>query len=602
MGYDMADQVDQSRTAPASGAAAPQSVAPARKTDGSWFVFVKGEKKGPFPSAMLRQLIQQGLAMPDTYVMREQDTEPRPLRQFDPVSLKLLEQFAPPPMAPEPPPPAPPEWWSWRYPEFHWRGALPPKFTALNALLPLPAVIIALYWLFRRIDLGAQGQLIAGLLLLFMLGVVGLTVWQWMGAWRCAVRVWPQWFKRWQSALKAVAGLVMALCLWWIAPPTWNWVQIAAGFDPQGRYQLKPNPVNSALQITGAPGYGLTQQVRAWLDKNPQTRLLQLELQGGRLAEAQRLRNLIGERKLVTFVEQRCSGPCTIAFVAGERRLLGPKAQLGFHRYVDPRQPHRSLASQQVAESSFFESRGVLLPVTLKMFDADPEQLWLPAQKLLVEARVVHLIAESDELQLALNAPLQFDFLNHPVMRVLKEQVPETYRKLAQQVQQNSNVPGATEAVFADAQLALETLVRERARNAADAPVQDYVRSLVALAHAAQEHNPELCYRTLFGVGNERALTPLINSFELYQHRMRAAAVVQSSYLTPMPRVEVAGRGVRVFRLALAKKVGGDALLIGTPQAEILSPEERCTAGIGYFENALRMQEEFRYDLLRGLL
>ena len=590
---------DQPKTNPASP---PTPSLPLHPPEGHWFVFVNGQKKGPFPAGTVRQLMQQGLAGPDTYVMRAQDAEPRPLREFDPVTLKVLEQFAPPPMAPEPPPPAPPAWWSWRYPLFHWRGELPPLFTLLNSALPLPLLVIVLIGLVRQIDLGAQGQLVAGLLVLLMLSLVALVVWQVVGTWRCAVRLRPALMNTYRHALTAMVVLMIGLCGWWLAPTFWSWVQIAAGFDPQGRYQVALNPANGALRVTGATGYGLTGTVRRWLDKNPRTQLLQLELQGGRLAEAQRLRNLVRERKLVTFVEQQCSGSCTIAFVAGERRLLGPNAQLRFHRYPDPRRPQRSLASQQVAESSFFESRGVLLPVTLRMFDADPEQPWVPSQKLLVEARVVHLIAESNELQLALNAPLQFDFLYHPVMRVLKVHAPETYRTLAADLQQKVSTQGMSEQALGDGLLALETAVRQHARNAADEPLQNYVRSLIGLARAAQSHNPDLCYRTLFSVGNERALTPLVNSFELYQHRVRAAATLQSSYETPMPRVEIAGRGVRVFRLALAKKVGGDALLMGTPQADTLSPEERCTAGIGYFENALRMPEEYRYDLLRGLL
>ncbi len=560
---------------------------------------------------MLKQLMQQGMVGPDAYVQRAEDGAPRPLRDFDPSTLKLLPQFLPPLPTPEPAPPAPPEWWSRKYFACHWRGELPPLFAlGVNALLPLPLLFVLL-GMARLVDLGAQGRWVAGLLILLQLGLVSALVWAWVGGWRCLSRLRgaadasdthadaPP-LQRYRPLAAATLTLIAALVLWLTLPPAWEWLRIAAGYDPQGRYATAIDPASGALRVSGSVGYGLSGRVQSLLDHNPSVRIVQLELNGGRVAEAQRLATLVQARKLVTFVEHQCSGPCTVIFAAGEKRLLGPAAQLTFHRYPDPRNPRRSLHSAQALDSSFLQAQGVLIAITVKMFDAEPATPWTPPQKLLLDARLAHLVVRGDELQLALNAPAQFELLHHPVMRVLKTHATERHAALAEALK-NATAP-QLEATTSATLLALETLVREHARTAPDAALQEYMRSLIGLARAVAEDDPALCYRTLFGVGNETALQARISNFELYQHRQRAAAVVQGSFDTPTAQATPSGRGERVFRMALSKKIDEDADIIGTPKAESLPPARRCAAAILYFDNALRMPVEYRYDLLRSLL
>ena len=557
---------------------------------------------------MLKQLMQQGMVGPDAYVQRAEDGAPRPLRDFDPTTLKLLPQFLPPLPTPEPAPPPPPEWWSRKYFAFHWRGQLPPLFAlGVNTWLPLPLLLV-LMGMAHRVDLGAQGRWVAGLLVLLQLGLMSALGWAGVGGWRCLTRLSsdpdaPAATRPWKSyrpLLRASLALIAALALWLTLPPAWDWLRIAAGNDPQGRYATVIDPVSGALRVSGSIGYGVSGRVQSLLERNPSVRIIQLELSGGRVAEAQRLAALVQARKLVTFVEQQCSGPCTVVFAAGDRRVLAPAAQLAFHRYPDPRNPKRTLHSAQAADSSFLQAQGVLIAITVKMFDAEPATPWTPPQKLLLDARLAHLVVQGDELQLALNAPAQFELLHHPVMRVLKTHATERHTALAEALK-NADTP-QLEATVSATLLALETLVREHARTAPDAPLQEYVRSLIGLARAVQQDDPALCYRTLFGVGNEAALRTRISSFELYQHRQRAAAVVQGSFDTPTAQATPSGRGERVFRMALSKKIDEDADLMGTPRADTLTPERRCQAAILYFDNALRMPVEYRYDLLRSLL
>lgn len=552
---------------------------------------------------MLRQLMKQGLAGPDSYVQRTEDMTPRPLRDFDPHSLQLLPHFLPPlPPPPEPPPP-PPAWRSWQYFPKHWSGTLPPHLTLGLSAVP-PMVLLALVLAAGQLrDLGAQGRWVAAGLALFLLVLLGTLFWYAVGCKRCLAKLAqapapaP---KRQRQLLNAATMLIVALTLLVSLPLGWDWLRIAVGHDPQGQYQTTVDATQKILRIQGRIGYGLQERLIWQLQRTPDLRIVQLELNGGRVAEAQRLAAVVHARKLATYVEQYCSGPCTTVYVAGNQRLLGPKAQLAFHRYADPRQPSRTLYAAQSFDNSFFQSQGVLFGVTLKMFDLPPEQPWIPSHKILLDARVADLVAEADEVQLAVAAPAQFEVLHHPVMRVLKTLAPERYAALAQDLR---HAEGAqAEPVVAATLLTLETLVRQQARSAPDAPLHAYVQSLIAQARAVQTDDPALCYRILFDVGNEAALHARISSFALFEHRQRAAAVVEASLQSPVTEVVTGGRGVQVFRMALTKKIDEDIDVLGTPRAEQLSPERRCEAAITYFDNALRMPQEYRYGLLRSLL
>lgn len=584
-----------------------QSSVPAQKTSPSansnWFIFINGQKKGPLTTAALNQLIAQGLTAPDTYIMREGDTEPRPLREFSSVISQVQVPIKNGPSRhSEKPKKFRPEWWSRHYFDFHKRGDLPWLFTVVvNTLLPLPFMFILLYWLGHQLDFGSYGRWVALFCVLIVLGLADIFIWQWVGVYRSLAKSQLKNREKYSKIASIVMFIFVLWGLWLIALPTWNWIRIAAGFDPQGRYQISAYSDKNILRLNGAIGYGLTNKIRSALDQDPKIRILQLELDGGRVAEAQRLAALIRQRKLVTYVEHQCSGPCTTAFIAGERRLIGPNAKLAFYRYVDPRSGKYSLPIQQNADNSFFESQGVLLPITLKMFLANPDEPWIPSHKLLIEARAVHLIAENNELQLALNSPLQFDLLHHPVMRMLKVRDPDQYRTLANGLQQKVNMHVSTNETIDGLLIPLETFVRQNTHKAANAPLQEYVRSLIAIASDVKEKDPDLCYRTLFSIGTERELGQYLTPYDIYQHRMRASAMVLSSYDSPAPTVDIPGRGMRVFRQALYKKLGDDALLMGTSDAHILSKDRRCEIAIGYYENALRMPSEYRYDMLRNI-
>lgn len=85
------------------------------------------------------------------------------------------------------------------------------------------------------------------------------------------------------------------------------------------------------LEVRGTLGFGITDDLRAELDRHPQVRIVHLHSTGGRLLEGLRLAPLLRSRGLATYVSERCESACALAYAGGEPRLLAQGARIGLH-------------------------------------------------------------------------------------------------------------------------------------------------------------------------------------------------------------------------------------------------------------------------------
>jgi len=87
------------------------------------------------------------------------------------------------------------------------------------------------------------------------------------------------------------------------------------------------------LSLIGDLGIGSTQELRRALRDHPSTTTLVLESPGGLVIEGFGLAETIASSQIkTTIVVEDCSSACTLAYLQGEHRLIGPNGTLGFHR------------------------------------------------------------------------------------------------------------------------------------------------------------------------------------------------------------------------------------------------------------------------------
>src|SRR5439155_11997846 len=101
---------------------------------------------------------------------------------------------------------------------------------------------------------------------------------------------------------------------------------------PGDRYTLRLLRQNTELEVSGGIGFGLTDEVKRYLDAYPGIQVIHLNSIGGRIVEAHKLRDLIASRKLTTYSSEGCLSACATAFLGGVVRVLHEDARLGFHQ------------------------------------------------------------------------------------------------------------------------------------------------------------------------------------------------------------------------------------------------------------------------------
>lgn len=155
------------------------------------------------------------------------------------------------------------------------------------------------------------------------------------------------------------------------------------------------------LIFSGVVAWPLVRDFEETLDKHADVNVVVLNSPGGDTTAGRRINDLIRARPITTAVFEGCASACTLIYAGGERRLLGPNGQLGFHAtsviLTDAMMTrimnsltfrHDTLNADYYREAGFdeaFIARAVATPST---------DLWVPSHDVLLQAGVVHEILQ----------------------------------------------------------------------------------------------------------------------------------------------------------------------------------------------------------------
>ena len=153
-------------------------------------------------------------------------------------------------------------------------------------------------------------------------------------------------------------------------------------------YQLRASASGTILEISGSFSWALPQTFQAALAAAPNVRVIRLESPGGHIQPAIQIAEIIHERGLDTFVGRFCASACTIAFLAGRQRWLGPEARLGFHQARAPGLPSE-LANGYLQEA--YRRLGMPAAFMARTLRTLADDIWLPTR---AELRTAGLITD----------------------------------------------------------------------------------------------------------------------------------------------------------------------------------------------------------------
>lgn len=279
----------------------------------------------------------------------------------------------------------------------HWRGELSlARSYWVNHVMLGGAVGLAVALIALAIDRGAVEQPVRWLISLGLTwSVISVfSIWAAVGIWRAATayrRAGKHW---WGAAAKltVVLGTIqLASGILTVAMPQAAAIcEILSGDTRLGTHQFKVMANGTMLDFSGSITFGTARELEMMLKAMDGVTTVRLNSGGGRVAEAQKMSDLIRARGLSTYVTRECESACTIVFLGGKQRFLYATAKLGFHqpwaRGMSERDRRIAIAQEQERLQALF---GLSRGFAERANTASPSGMWYPDQAELLRERVV---------------------------------------------------------------------------------------------------------------------------------------------------------------------------------------------------------------------
>jgi hypothetical protein len=185
-------------------------------------------------------------------------------------------------------------------------------------------------------------------------------------------------------------------------------------------YQISLLDGGAVMRISGSYSWALPQNLLAVLVSAPAVRTVWLDSPGGHIQPAIQVAEILKQHALDTFVAWRCASACTIAFLAGQHRSLGPDGKLGFHQAYAPDTPSNDV---NAFLKTVYEQYGLPAAFIAHVLRIAHTDIWYPKPDELRSLKIVNAPADAALLALAALPPPRLGDLTALLARTPDEAV-----------------------------------------------------------------------------------------------------------------------------------------------------------------------------------
>jgi hypothetical protein len=269
-----------------------------------------------------------------------------------------------------------------------------------------------------------------------------IATWHLGGIWRSAGRTAASDGQRLDALFPRCAVLLALLAiidLLWVraVPQAREGLDIVFRGDPRiGPHTVRLLPGGTELEFAGGLTIGVSDEIEKFLAADPNVRVIHLNSPGGRLSEGIALETLIRRHRLITYTSTQCASACTLAFLGGRERWVGPTAVLGFHRggHYPGETRAENERSQAVYEAELRQA-GVAPDFVAKVMATPYDRLWEPTPDELLESGVATNLSDGSQFRISgiedmSVEGLERELLMRPGWAALNTLDPAAFRRL----------------------------------------------------------------------------------------------------------------------------------------------------------------------------
>ena len=413
----------------------------------------------------------------------------------------------------------------------HWRGdlSLPVSYFVngvIGGAVALIIVTIASELLFAETG---PWSLFIGLATIWA-SVIIISVWQMVGIWRSSDRH-PS---RGGSVFWATVAKVMVVigifqtgvvivqnCIPQLQE-SWN---ILTGDKGVGSYQMRIINAGTEVEYIGGIPFGASEKLQALLDAAPMVQTIHLDSHGGRISEAEKVREIISSHGLNTYISHECLSACTVAYLGGHERYLNTRASVGFHASSFPGIDDADMHAENLRIVAEAERRGTSRDFAKRAYLTPATDMWYPSIDEMISARFATEVASG---QFALSGfgydPTKEDIskslLRVPLYSAINSRDPEIYSLIADRIFEGWRKGEPEGYVFTSTRTAIGSLVEKYLPTASDEALLSFGNILLEELDAIGSQSALACHSFLFPeAGTEidfsRYLSPELQRREL---------------------------------------------------------------------------------------
>ena len=504
----------------------------------------------------------------------------------------------------------------------HWRGELSLgwSFWGIAVLGNIVALITILVLnLIFSTDTGYDPAPLFWLNVLTWLVVTLIAVWQVVGTWRSAThhaerRAALSLGAFWSRAAKVSLGLGVLRFLSDLvngaAPQLAELYDMAWRGDPRlPAYSLRVMRDGTEIEITGGIKFGLAADFERVIKASPRIKVVHLHSFGGRLGEAEKLRQNIEARGLITYVSARCESACTLIFAGGRERWAPRSGGLGYHGPAFPGMTAADLAPSVLAWKAAYVEAGLSTSFVDRGLAVPSDKMWRPTIQELVAANAVTHQATGSEFAISgyganptpdqLLSPYRKGW---PALAAIQARLPDDYERI-RRVFADGFTAGATEdQIIADYRAVLARLLAVHRSKADDQVLIDQANLLIDQYRALGRSDPTLCYQyAAFGGGKVNTAGALSDELTQRDLMLQERMIMTSGPHPPIPEA-VSDVLLSKVRQSLIRRYGADRIAIFA--AETVAPAQHadyCAISTAFYQEIVAMPPAMASTLLRAL-
>ena len=268
----------------------------------------------------------------------------------------------------------------------YYRGV----WAALALLVGLGSVSIAVF------SSGALTWVHIALPALLCIAGTLFAVWQIFLVVKAAQRNGRRWLFALTAGGAAACVFLIGLTIWDRAVPALDemWNLYTGDARLNGDLSVIVSSDGRTLHVEGTYGLRSEDAVRRALTQNKGIREVVLAGPGGRASTGFELFRLFRERKLATHVDTGCASACTLAFLGGVERSIGPRGRLGFHRASFPGMDDSDMYESNRGMRRFLIYSARLTPEFAdRVFNTPAASIWVPTPQELLAGGVINRVS-----------------------------------------------------------------------------------------------------------------------------------------------------------------------------------------------------------------